>query len=118
MPGELPLEGTSIRLRDWRLEDLETYAGWLRPGQRWQELDAPYYHDTDEDAIPELIEHKRAEIGSVRPTPRNGLVIADAASDALLGAVNRYWQSQETLWLSIGISIFDPRYWRRGIGYQ
>lgn len=116
--SELPLEGTSIRLRDWQIEDLEPYAYWLRPGHRWQELDAPYFQDGDEDAIPGMVEHKRSQIEATKRTPRYGLVIADAPTDQLLGAVNWYWQSQETNWLSIGIVIYEPANWGRGIGYQ
>jgi len=114
----LPLHGASISLRDWQLGDLEPYAYWLRPDHRWHELDGPYYHDLDEDEIPGVVEHKRAEIEAAKRTPRNGLAIADAATDRLLGAVKWYWQSQETLWLSIGIVIYDPHDWGQGIGYQ
>ena len=100
----LSLKGTSIHLRDWQLGDLAAYAYWLRPGHQWQLWDAPYLHDLDEDEIPGIVEHKRTVIEGPERTPRNGLVIADRESDGLLGAVNWYWQSQETGWLSIGIA--------------
>lgn len=50
--------------------------------------------------------------------PRQGLVIVDAETDALLGVVTWYWESEETNWLSVGISIFDPGSWGKGIGYD
>src|SRR5262249_39788910 len=42
-PPPLILAGRKIVLRDWQLADLDSYAGWIAPGHRWQELDAPYY---------------------------------------------------------------------------
>lgn len=114
----VPLNGVSISLRDWRIDDLEPYAYWLRPGHRWQELDAPYYHDIDEGEIPAVVAHKRAEIQGVKRTPRNGLVIANRETEQLLGALRWYWQSQETNWLSVGIVIYEPENWGLGIGYQ
>ncbi len=29
-----------------------------------------------------------------------------------------YWKSQETLWMEIGIVIFNEDYWGQGIGYK
>ena len=31
--------------------------------------------------------------------------------------MNWYWKSQETLWMEIGIVIFNEEYWGHGIGY-
>lgn len=35
----LRIEGGRVDLRDWRLDDLESYCTWMQPGQRWQEFD-------------------------------------------------------------------------------
>jgi putative hydrolase of HD superfamily len=113
------IPGQKIILRDWRDSDLEAYAYWLAPGRRWKELDAPYYPGPDLDEIPDVIAQKRALIARGHlPTPRNSLIIAARDTEALIGSVSRYWQSQETRWLSVGIVIFDPAHWRRGVGYE
>jgi putative hydrolase of HD superfamily len=36
----------------------------------------------------------------------------------MLGMVTRYWESRETLWMSVGLAIYDPRHWGRGLGYE
>ncbi len=112
------LAGNKINLRDWMLADVEAYAHWLRPEHEWQSLDAPYYSKVALDQIPDAVAKKREEIEQPPPTPRRTLVIADAASDQLIGMVSWYWISEETDWLAQGIVIYDPAYWRRGIGYE
>ena len=50
--------------------------------------------------------------------PRLNLIIAHAESNEMLGTVNRYWQSIETHWLSVGIVIYDESKWSGGIGFE
>lgn len=113
------LKGMSIVLRDWRLDDLDHHAYWLRPGHRWKEFDGPYYEGPAEDEIPAIIEHTREIIESgVLPRPRTSLVIDSQASNTLLGIVTWWWESIETYWPQVGIAIFDPSCWGRGMGYE
>ena len=44
--------------------------------------------------------------------------IADRAADTLLGTVGWYWIGKETNWLAIGVALYDPTTWGKGIGYQ
>ncbi len=115
----LILTGQQIRLRDWQEADLDTYAYWLQPGHQWKELDGPYYPSPTPAQITVNIAALRAEIErSAWPDPRHRLIIAAAATDTLLGCVTWYWESVETQWLSVGISIFDPAHWGHGYGYE
>lgn len=115
----LTLEGKQIRLRDWQLDDLDAYAGWLQPGHRWQELDGPYYKQPAADEIPGMIENIEKRItGGQFPDPRMRLVIAEAQDNRLIGQVTRYWISEETNWLAAGIVIYDPALWGRGYGSE
>jgi RimJ/RimL family protein N-acetyltransferase len=113
------ISGHKSILRDWQSGDLDRYAYWLRPGHKWQKLDGPYYPPLSEARIGEMIKRVRTGIETQNwDIPRISLVIADASSGDLIGRVSWYWQSQETDWLSVGIGIFDPTYWRQGIGYE
>ena len=115
----LRLPGTKVVLRDFGLDDLETYGQWLGPGHEWQTLDGPYYPRPDAAGVARLIERVRQRIEAGEwPTPRERLAIADATSDRLVGMVSRYWQSRETDWLSVGVVLFDPTTWRQGLGYE
>jgi len=113
------IEGTRIVLRDATLEDLGPLAHWLQAGHRWHELDGPYYPKPTPDDIVRMIADRRTRIiDGELPTPRESLVIADCGTEALLGHVTWYWESQETNWLSVGIGVYDPETWGRGYGYE
>jgi len=111
------LDGSQITLRDWVLADLPVYAEWMNPSHRWHELDGPYYPRPTAEETAQINAKRREQIETDSfPTPRRNLVIA--LDDALIGVVSRYWQSEETNWLSVGIVIYDPGRWGKGLGYE
>lgn len=113
------LEGRRIDLRDMRLGDLERYAFWMEPHQRWHELDGPYYPKATPDQLRRKIDRQREEIESGQlDDPRRSLVVVDRETDTLRGHATWYWQSEETHWLSIGIGLYDPGLWGKGYGYE
>lgn len=119
-PVSIPsLEGRRVRVRDLRVEDLPDYERWLLPGQRWQELDAPWERKADRAEVKRIILRLRAAIpaGALRD-PRVRMTIAARDSDAFLGTVSWYWESEATRWASVGIGIYDPYTWGRGYGYE
>ncbi|MBK8031623.1 MAG: hypothetical protein IPK17_19450 [Chloroflexi bacterium] len=70
------LSGERVHLRDWMLTDLEAFAHWQQPGQRWQELDGPYYPGPKAD---DISGHRQAHQNAPRgnfSTPRQNLIIA------------------------------------------
>ncbi|MEZ4614216.1 MAG: GNAT family protein [Caldilineaceae bacterium] len=118
----LVLQTQNVILRDWRYEDLLLYEEWLQPGQRWQESDGPY----EPSLTPVEIDEQIARISTViesgdPPTPRRRLVISltdgGEAADRMIGTVSADWEQQASQSINLGISIFDPAYWRQGIGY-
>jgi putative hydrolase of HD superfamily len=115
----LNIEGERIALRNWRIEDLDRYEYWLRPGHEWQRLDGPYYARPSMEDIDALIDRKRRELeqGAVEGTPFD-MPIVRRESGRLVGRVSHYWISRETEWLALGISLYDPNDWRRGFGYE
>ncbi len=112
-----PFGDEQVTLRDWRDEDVGNLAMWLRPGHRWQDLDAPYFpqpSDAERDAV---IDKMRERVHQVElPTPRRGLVVAATADQRFLGEVGWYWESEATDWRRMGIALYDPGSWNRGIG--
>ena len=113
--GDPPIRGTHVILRDWRNEDLEPFRHWLGPGHAWHRFDGPYYALGTPEQTNASVELRRRlmETGSF-PSPRVDLVIADAIDDRLIGRVNRYWISEETDWLALGIALYDERSWGDG----
>lgn len=111
------IQNNRVRLRDWQAADLVPYEKWLRPGQRWQELDGPYYQSDEDRSAERVAALKERMHGEGFPTPRERLVIADAVTNEFIGTVSSYWESIETRWLCLGISIYDPKFWGKGFGF-
>ncbi len=109
------ISGQNISIRDWSTSDLNAYREWNKGDHKWKTLNAPYFK-------PKTIEDINEEVSVLKkngnPFDKKRLVIADNNTDQLIGTVGWYWQSQETLWMSIGIAIYDEKYWGKGIGYQ
>ena len=113
------IEGTKIRLRDISEHDFATYRYWQQPGHAWQDLDGPYYPKSTQEEIEKLIEAFKERIATEDwPEIRTHLMIAHPHTNKLLGFVSRYWISQETNWAALGIVLFDPASWRKGLGYE
>ena len=111
--------GRRVKLRDWQLPDVEAYRRWQQPGQVWQQHDAPYEPDPE----PEEVEHTLVRLVQAIeqhhwPWPRRRVVVADLQTGQLLGNVSWYWRSEATHWLRVGITIYDPAHWGRGLGYE
>jgi RimJ/RimL family protein N-acetyltransferase len=113
------IAGRSVVLRDHEPADLPVLREWLRPRHDWHRWDGPYYPPlTDEQADAFCARlASRVESGDW-PTPRERLVIADPATDRLVGTVSWYWESRETDWRRIGITLYDPAIWSGGWGTE
>ena len=113
------LQGERILLRDFNEKDLPLYEKWLSPGQEWQQWDAPYLNAADAEWVAGHLASVREGIETLDwPEPRRRMVIADRATDRLVGAVSRYWISRETHWPAVGIDIYDATRWNKGIGFE
>jgi RimJ/RimL family protein N-acetyltransferase len=113
------IPGKRLTLRDPKNEDLESLHHWSLPGHEWRKTDGPYYPPTPAEKIAEMIKRFEQVIADQDwPPLRSRLVIADAIDDGLLGMVSRYWIGEETNWIAIGISIYDPDNWGKGLGYE
>ncbi|MHC4939219.1 MAG: GNAT family N-acetyltransferase [Planctomycetota bacterium] len=115
----LRIDGERIRLRDFVSEDLPLYEKWLQPGQEWHRWDAPYMPEPDATWIRRHLDSVREGIATQDwEVPRWRVVIADKPTNRLVGAVARYWISEATHWSAVGIDIYDPSRWGKGIGFE
>jgi RimJ/RimL family protein N-acetyltransferase len=113
------LTGNKIILRDWQAQDQKAFVKWLQPGQRWKELDGPYYPLVGAEEVAGLVgELNRRLAQNDWPEPRDLMIVADKTTNNLLGIVTRSWESRETNWLTLGIIIYDPAVWGQGRGHE
>ena len=116
----ISIPGQKLALRDFQIDDLDSFAYWLQPQQQWQKLDAPYEKSlSSPEEITRGIDQLRNKIQAADwLTPRRRLVVSDRKNNSFIGFVSWYWISEETNWAAAGIVICDPTYWRRGFGYE
>lgn len=107
-----------IILRELQMQDLDDYLKWNHPAREFRKYNAPYYHQETEDALEKLIEkyRKKLELG-FKNVLKNKKIITNQVTNEIIGEVNWYWKSKETLWMELWIVIFNENYWWQGIGY-
>lgn len=107
----------NIKLRKIKKEDLPDYAFWKSPEHRYHKLNGPYFKKQTTGEIAEAIKQIAEELDRGLDALPNRRIISNQHG-ALLGEVNRYWKSEETNWLEVGLVIFDDQHWGQGIGYR
>ncbi|MFE7507038.1 GNAT family N-acetyltransferase [Promicromonospora sp. NPDC057488] len=130
-------DGTTVTLRGWTAPDLDAFRGWLRPEHEWHRWDGPYYPvpaEAQADAlVAALARSSRLEraaggepasdttrvgeeppvvVGQILPP---GRLVIDVDGE-LAGTVAWYWESRETEWARMGVTVYDPAVRGRGIG--
>lgn len=111
--------GKQIHIRDWRKEDIEVYQYWNSDKFKWMDFDGPYYPQLSKIDLQKRIESlEKLIISDNFSGVRKRLIIADSETNKLIGIVSRYWISEATNWIGIGIVIYDEIYWSRGIGFE
>lgn len=110
----MQIKSPHLSLRDMENKDRDTLVHWLQPHHQWHNLNGPYYSRTPSDAIPGIVERG---ISNTPPDIRERMVIATVDMDRVIGMVTRHWISEETQWLELGITIYDPENWGKGLGY-
>ncbi|KLU62407.1 acetyltransferase (GNAT) family protein [Peptococcaceae bacterium CEB3] len=109
----------NIVLRELKVKDLEDYLYWNLPSHEFHKFNGPYYEKRSGEELVKLVEELRALLlQGERNVLQNKKMIADKDTDQIVGQVNWYWKSQETLWMEVGIVIFNEKYWGKGIGYS
>lgn len=115
---ETMTKATNIILREIEIKDLEDYLYWNHPSREFHKYNGPYYGRSSEEELKKYVEELRTLLLSGQKNVlKNKKIIADLETDEIIGQVNWYWKSQETLWMEIGIVIFNENYWGKGIGY-
>ncbi len=107
-----------IVLRELELKDLEAYQYWNHPSREFHKYNGPYYGKKDERELKDYVEELRSFLKKgAKDVLQNKKIIAEKETDELIGEVNWYWKSEETLWMEVGVVLFNENYWGKGIGF-
>jgi len=116
----LSTTGESIGLRLFEPRDIEQYREWLQPHQDWHLWDGPYFTKmtaTEVDAACARLGASLADGSYAAARPVQRAVIATRGDAArVLGTVSWHWESQESDWRRMGITVYDPAVRGQGIG--
>ena len=115
------ITGERVLLRDWVAADDGPLRSLLDPDRPWHRTNGPYFLLPDAEAMESMrigILTLASTDSADLPVPRGMLAIVDRVSDALVGAVSWYWESEETDWRRMGVVIYDEARWGRGLASE
>lgn len=111
----LRIEGKAVSLRS--IEDDDIFPLWSliygEENPEWKKWDAPYYpHEPiGFETFSEQIQKRL----SSTDVPSMLIIEKDAQ---IIGTVTYYWEHKPSLWLEMGIMIYDPEFWSGGYGTE
>lgn len=112
-------QSIDIAIRRLEFKDLDDYFYWNHPSREFHKFNGPYYKKDNEEELKEYVNELKEKFQkNEKDIFKNKRMIVNKNTDELIGQVNWYWVSQETLWAEIGIVIFNENYWGNGIGYK
>lgn len=112
------MNGKRICIRPFKEKDIELYKDFLEGDYLWKEFDGPYFGPMTDEDVKSMLEHAQKLIANVNNENASRMVIADLATDTLIGTVSWYYESKETMWVDTGICLYDDRHWSKGIGKE
>lgn len=89
----------------WELKYNKEYPEWAK----W---DGPYF-EFKKEPFEDFC--KKMEEATHKEHPSRLII---EYQNKIIGTVNYYWENQKTRWLEVGIDIYDPDYWNRGLGTE
>lgn len=100
---------SDISLRKAKKAELNSFYELMFADDRWTDFNAPYIAYKQ----PTIIEF--AANFFRRLTQGKTALIIDYKGQAV-GSVSFYWEDENTRWLEVGIAIYKPNQWSKGLG--
>ena len=108
---------SDIAFRKLELKDLAQYRRWLHPDRAHHRFNGPYFRKESEAELEARLDELASRLGQGEADVLTGKrLVVDAVTDELIGEVNWYWKSEETLWMEVGLVIFSEARWGTGLG--
>lgn len=111
------IHGTHVILRNIVEADLSALWQMIYGDEspEWKKWDAPYYPLERVDF--EQYEQQMTERLATKQDVSSRLVITSKDGE-LIGTVSYYWEHEPSLWMEVGIVIYNPVYWNGGYGTE
>lgn len=85
--------------------------GYTKECPEWSKWNGPYYQSYKKYST-----FEEFESSNIAKFMLSSNVRCICLGDEVVGVITRYWEDPITLWLEIGILIYDEKYWGGGIG--
>ncbi|MDY0909067.1 GNAT family protein [Microbacterium sp. CFBP9034] len=118
------LIGTSrgIALRRFAASDIDVYREWLQPHQEWHLWDGPYFGTPTPEEIDAACARLRTGLAdgtiATESPARRAVIVEAAAPERMLGTVSWHWESEESDWRRMGLTVYEPALRGRGLGTE
>ncbi|WP_237417032.1 GNAT family N-acetyltransferase [Halobacillus litoralis] len=112
------LKGQRVTLRVINEKDIPVLYQLIYNGDEpeWKKWDAPYY-PLEPHTLESYRSHEKARINRLGPNEPDSRLIIEVDGKTI-GTVTYYWEHKPSLWLEVGIGIYDPDYWNGGYGSE
>ncbi|QTN00160.1 GNAT family N-acetyltransferase [Sediminibacillus dalangtanensis] len=102
----------SISIRQIEERDLEMLwkLAYSEKSPEWKKWDAPYFAHR-QISLDEYLDKKEQLISQ----DERWVITVD---DKVIGMVSYYWEHKPSLWLEMGIVLYQPQYWSGGYGTE
>ncbi|GAA3898435.1 GNAT family N-acetyltransferase [Microbacterium invictum] len=110
----------SVGVRLLAAPDIEQLRRWFQPDQEWHRWDGPYFAkmipaevDTAMDRLATTIAD--GSYAAEHPVRRAAIVPPDDPG-TVIGSVSWHWESEESDWRRMGVTVYDPAGRGHGVG--
>lgn len=112
------LIGKMIKLRSIEDKDIPLLWKMIYSSEEpeWKKWDAPYY-PLEPHTLESYRSHEYARQERLAPGEPDSRLIIEV-NGKIIGTVTYYWEHKPSLWLEVGIGIYNPDYWNGGYGSE
>ncbi|RWZ60812.1 N-acetyltransferase [Halobacillus fulvus] len=112
------IKGQNVLLRSITDRDIPVLYSLIYQGDEpeWKKWDAPFY-PLEPHTLDSYRSHEKARRDRLmKGEPDSRLIIE--TNQTIIGTVTYYWEYKPSLWLEVGIGIYDPDFWNGGYGSE
>jgi RimJ/RimL family protein N-acetyltransferase len=113
---EMKLVGKNVIVRPIQSSDFPILWNYIygEDNPEWKKWDAPYF-PLKFKTLDEYTNRMHEILNKNEEVPPAMIIEVDKT---VIGTVSYYWEHKESLWLEVGIVIYDPSYWNGGYGTE
>ncbi len=101
-----------IRLKKIQKSDLIVIynLGFTQEFPFWASMNAPYFNEYKQVTYEAFLKEYRSFF------IRDEFILGIYKDESIIGSVSAYWENKDTLWMSLGIAIYDDQMYGKGYG--